>query len=99
MPANKQVLERLLEEKAALTNARDYHFEAANRYCAKVAELEKRIATAGDVLSKYGCAGICAHGICCVEKTCEECHMMDDDDWCIPCLITVALAAAKPPQG
>jgi hypothetical protein len=41
------------------------------------------------VLSEFGCSGPCAHGPCCVEKTCDDpgCHLKDVDDWCLVCRI------------
>lgn len=47
------------------------------------------------LLAYNGCEGKCAHGACCVEKTCEECRMKDEHDWCFPCLVSAALEAIK----
>ena len=71
--------DELLAEVEQLRKERDALAEARDRV--------------GELLAHNGCNGPCAHGSCCVEKACEECHMADEDDWCFACIISAALAA------
>ncbi len=67
--------------------------------CNETPKLLARIAAVEKILSDEGCTGKCAHGACCVEKACEECGMEDEDDWCLACLISVALKADDEAQA
>ena len=53
---------------------------------------EQKIKAIQEIISEFGCQGICDYGPCIEIKDCEECKL-EYDNWCIECRITEILNA------